>query len=69
MAEHVRSGNSALAGIQSAMVPLTVAFSGNCHWNRDTAAAVQRAGFAETRVEQKAGGLHPIILVEVRKAV
>ncbi len=69
MAEHVRSGNGALAGIQSAMVPLTVAFSGNCHWNRDTAAAVREVGFAETRVEQKAGGLHPIILVEARKAV
>lgn len=68
MAEHVRSGNGALAGIQTAMVPLTVAFTGNCHWNRDTAASVRGAGFAETRVEAKAGGLHPIILVEARKA-
>ena len=68
MAEHVRSGNGALAGIQTAMVPLTVAFSGNCHWNRDTAVEVKRAGFAETRVTQKAGGLHPIILVEAHKA-
>ncbi len=69
MAEHVRSGNGALAGIQTAMVPLTVTFTGNCHWNRDTAATVQASGFAEIRVESKAGGLHPIILVEARKAV
>lgn len=68
MAEHVRSDNGALAGIQTAMVPLTVAFSGNCHWNRDTATEVRRAGFADVRVERKAGGLHPIILVEARKA-
>lgn len=67
MAEHVRSHNRALAGVQTAMVPLTVAFSGNCHWNRDTAAEVRQAGFAEMWVERKAGGLHPIILVEARK--
>ncbi len=68
MAEHVRSEVGVLAGIQTAMVPLTVTFSGNCHWNRDTAEEVRRAGFAETRIERKAGGLHPIILVEARKA-
>ncbi len=68
MAEHVRAANGGLAAIQSAMVPLTTRFSGNCHWNRDTASVVQQAGFAETRVHRVAGGLHPIILVEARKA-
>jgi SAM-dependent methyltransferase len=68
MAEHVRSGVAALAGVQTAMVPLTTTFTGNCHWNRDTEAEARRAGFVEMRVERKGGGLHPIILVEARKS-
>lgn len=68
MAEHVRASNGALVGVQSALVPLTTRFSGNCHWNRDTESVVRHAGFADVRVRHLAGGLHPIILLEARKA-
>lgn len=68
MAEHVRSDNGALAATQSALVPLTTRMAGNCHWDRDTASVVRGAGFAGVSVEQLAGGLHPIILVEARKS-
>lgn len=68
MAEHVRSEHGAIAGIQTAMTPFTVVATGNCHWNRDTAAEVARAGFADIHIERKAGGLHPIILVDATKA-
>ncbi len=67
MAEHVRSTNAALAGLQSAAVPLTTRFTGNCHWNRDTESAVRQAGFSDVRVRYLAHGLHPIILLEARK--
>ena len=68
MAEHVRASNGALVGVQSAMVPLTTRLTGNCHWNRDTESAVRQVGFADVRVRHLAGGLHPIILLEARKA-
>ncbi len=68
MAEHVRSTNGALSAIQTALVPMTTRATGNCHWNRDTASVVRGVGFAEVNVKQLAGGLHPIILVEARKA-
>jgi len=68
MAEHVRASNGALVAVQSAMVPLTTRFSGNCHWNRDTERVVRQTGFADVRVRYLAGGLHPIILVEATKA-
>jgi ubiquinone/menaquinone biosynthesis C-methylase UbiE len=67
MAEHVRAANGALVAVQSAMVPLTTRFSGNCHWNRDTESVVRQAGFAEVQARALAGGLHPIILLEARK--
>lgn len=67
MAEHVRAANGALVAVQSAMVPLTTRFTGNCHWNRDTESAVRQAGFAEVQARSLAGGLHPIILLEARK--
>lgn len=68
LAEHVRSRHGTLAGVQSAMVPLTARVSGNCHWNRDTERAVREAGFVAVRVRQMSGGLHPIILLAARKA-
>lgn len=68
MAEHVRASNGALVAVQSALVPLTTRVSGNCHWNRDTESVVRQTGFADVRVRNLAGGLHPIILVEATKA-
>ena len=76
LAEHVRSTNAALAGVQSALVPLTTHFAGNCHWNRDTESAVRQEGFADVRAQPiaytgwylrlLAGSLLPILLIEAR---
>jgi ubiquinone/menaquinone biosynthesis C-methylase UbiE len=43
--EHVRSRHAFLAGIQTAMTPISRAVNGNCRWNRDTAHTLLAAGF------------------------
>ncbi|HEX8994904.1 MAG TPA: class I SAM-dependent methyltransferase [Ktedonobacterales bacterium] len=78
MAEHVRSTNAALAGVQTALLPLTVRVAGNCHWNRDTASAVRQAGFQDmqsrlipypSRFAQAINGsLVPILLIEASRS-
>ncbi len=77
MAEHVRSPYAVVAGVQTALVPLTTRLAGACHWNRDTARAVRRAGFTAVRTRRiayadlyarlLAGVLLPILLIEARK--
>ena len=43
--EHVRSRHAFLAGVQNIMTPISRAVNGNCHWNRNTAGIVSKAGF------------------------
>ncbi len=43
--EHVRSGNPLLARLEDLVVPVWRRMAGNCHPNRDTAAAISGAGF------------------------
>lgn len=46
MLEHVRHERPRLARLQDAVQPLWTRLTGGCHPNRDTEAAVRRAGFA-----------------------
>ncbi len=43
--EHVRSRHAFLAGIQTAMTPISRAVNGNCRWNCDTALTLSAVGF------------------------
>ena len=45
MLEHVRATRAFKARMQDRWQPLWTRISGGCHWNRDTEAAVERAGF------------------------
>jgi ubiquinone/menaquinone biosynthesis C-methylase UbiE len=45
MLEHVRATRGWKARVQDRWQPLWTRFTGGCHWNRDTEAAVERAGF------------------------
>jgi ubiquinone/menaquinone biosynthesis C-methylase UbiE len=67
--EHVRSSQRVLAHLQDALVPVTTRLFGNCHWNRDAASAVERAGFAVTQVQPHPGGvpLLPHLLLQARR--
>jgi ubiquinone/menaquinone biosynthesis C-methylase UbiE len=62
--EHVRSQSAWIARLQDALVPMTAHLFGNCHWNRDTAHAVQEAGFQITHVRCVKGGLDPHIVLQ-----
>lgn len=56
MLEHVRSRRPLVARWQDLIQPAWTAISGGCHPNRDTEAAVERAGFAvepESRRERR----------------
>jgi ubiquinone/menaquinone biosynthesis C-methylase UbiE len=61
--EHVRAQGKIAAWVQDALVPVTTHLSGNCHWNRDTEAAVRSAGFQVTQVRQVREGLVPVLLL------
>ncbi len=63
MVEHVQAQNTPVAFVQNALVPLTTRFAGNCHWNRDTASTVRRAGFQMKELRKAGGVLVPIIVV------
>ena len=43
--EHVRSASSLLGRLQDVVAPAWATFGGGCHPNRDTLAAIERAGF------------------------
>jgi ubiquinone/menaquinone biosynthesis C-methylase UbiE len=45
MLEHVRATRGFKARMQDRWQPLWTRITGGCHWNRDTEAAVERAGF------------------------
>lgn len=58
MLEHVRSRSRLGARLQDLVQPGWTAFTGGCHPNRDTEAAVERAGFAlEEEGRREAGTL------------
>ena len=65
--EHVRAQGKVAAGIQHALVPLTTHYMGNCHWNRDTGAAVLEVGFRVTQVQKKSRGLQPMLLLHATR--
>lgn len=55
--EHVRVDNRFIAGAQDLVTPLWKEIAGGCHLNRDTRAAVERAGFHVRAVHRHIGGL------------
>ncbi len=55
--EHVRVDNRFIAGAQDLVTPLWKEIAGGCHLNRDTRAAVERAGFQVRAVHRHLGGL------------
>jgi ubiquinone/menaquinone biosynthesis C-methylase UbiE len=55
--EHVRVDNRFIAGAQDLVTPLWKEIAGGCHLNRDTRAAVERAGFQVCAVHRHLGGL------------
>jgi len=56
MLEHVRSRSAFWARVQDLVQPGWTAFTGGCHPNRDTEAAVAAAGFAIDRDERRERG-------------
>ncbi|MHB8596273.1 MAG: class I SAM-dependent methyltransferase [Ktedonobacteraceae bacterium] len=62
LVEHVRAQGTIAAHVQDALVPLTTRFAGNCHWNRNTASTVIKAGFQMQYLHQVGGVLIPIIV-------
>ncbi len=57
LVEHVRVHNRVAAGAQDLVTPLWREIAGGCHLNRDTLAAVERAGFRVRAVHAHLGGL------------
>ncbi len=57
LVEHVRVENRWIAGAQDVATPLWKEIAGGCHLNRDTRAAVERAGFRVRAVHRCIGGL------------
>jgi ubiquinone/menaquinone biosynthesis C-methylase UbiE len=56
MLEHVRSMHRFKARLQDRWQPLWTRLTGGCRWNRDTEAAVLRAGFSIDAAERRARG-------------
>lgn len=50
--EHVRSSHPVFGRLQDAITPLWSRAGGGCHPNRNTAAAIEAAGFAIERIER-----------------
>ncbi len=55
--EHVRVRNKLVAGMQDIATPVWKHLAAGCHLNRDTVAAVERAGFRVTGMDRHLGGL------------
>ena len=62
--EHVRARGRFSSRLQDLMVPLTTRIAGNCHWNRDTAQAVNEAGFQIDQTRLQNGWLLPMLLLK-----
>jgi len=60
--EHVRSRAAASAALQSLLTPVQQLFGGGCHLNRDTRAAIRRAGFDDGALADidLPGGIWPL---------
>jgi ubiquinone/menaquinone biosynthesis C-methylase UbiE len=56
MLEHVRSTRRLKARFQDRSQPLWTRVTGGCHWNRETEAAVARAGFSIDTEDRRARG-------------
>lgn len=56
MLEHVRATRGLKARFQDRWQPLWTRITGGCHWNRDTEAAVARAGFEIEAGQRRARG-------------
>jgi ubiquinone/menaquinone biosynthesis C-methylase UbiE len=65
--DHVRNPARGWARLQDVLTPIQRRFAGNCHLNRDTLAAVRRAGFAVTTAEWSGGGIHPMLLISAQR--
>jgi ubiquinone/menaquinone biosynthesis C-methylase UbiE len=65
--EHVRAEHEDAAFVQDALTPLTKRLLGGCHWNRDTARAVTRAGFQITSLRRVPGALHPQVVLRAER--
>jgi ubiquinone/menaquinone biosynthesis C-methylase UbiE len=59
--EHTRGEHPLAAALTDWLHPAWYALNGSCHLNRRTAETVAQAGFAITRVEQRAGGIVQVI--------
>ncbi len=55
--EHVRVRNQLFAGMQDIATPVWKHLAAGCHLNRNTPAAVERAGFRVVGIERHLGGL------------
>jgi ubiquinone/menaquinone biosynthesis C-methylase UbiE len=63
--EHQRPRRPLAAGLVDLVNIPWLAFNGRCHLNRDTQAAIVRAGFQLERVENKLGGLFRLIVARL----
>jgi len=58
--EHVRSPSRGWARFQDAVTPIWRTIGAGCHPNRDSVAAVERAGFRVVALERYAKGPYPV---------
>ncbi len=58
--EHVRAGTAGWARFQDFMTPLWRRIGAGCHPNRDTTAAIERAGFRIEELDRYAFGPYPV---------
>ncbi|MFC5828981.1 class I SAM-dependent methyltransferase [Nonomuraea insulae] len=59
--EHVRSANPALGLLQHLIAPAWRRLAAGCHLNRDTLAAIERAGFEVSEVERFGFAPQPLV--------
>jgi ubiquinone/menaquinone biosynthesis C-methylase UbiE len=68
MLEHVRSGIAWRGRLQDLIQPVWTAVTGGCHPNRDTEAAVERAGFRILTDGRRAKGVNRRFAARVERA-